>query len=123
MLSTRPRMKIFFALGLCLLASCVSASKTLVGEWRYADPMQSCHYVFNQDGSFNAEVTYQHKLLSQITGKWRVEGRNLLYQYISDARGTVPPGSIDRDKLLNIQPGFFEIEAADGSRRTYVRMK
>ena len=115
-------MKILIAVSLCFLTSCVS-SKSLVGEWRYADEMQSCHYVFKKDGSFSGEVMYQRKLLSQFTGKWTVEGKTLLYQYINDAVGNIPPGAVDRDKLLNVQRAFFEIQAADGSRRKYIRVK
>jgi hypothetical protein len=51
-----------------------------------------------------------------------VNGNALLYTYLSDALGRIPAGATDRDKLLGIQKDFFLIEAADGSRRRYLRV-
>jgi len=48
-----------------------------VGEWRYADKIQACHYVFNQDGTFKGEVVYHAKLISKFTGRWSVDGDTL----------------------------------------------
>ncbi|MEY2562876.1 MAG: hypothetical protein QOH88_1069 [Verrucomicrobiota bacterium] len=121
------RMKALFALTLCLLASCAAVrpatQSTLAGEWRYRDKIQSCHYVFNQDGSFHGEVIYHGKLVSKFTGRWSVQGDALRYNYLTDALHRIPPGSIDRDKLLTVQKDSFAIEAADGSRRTYSRVR
>ncbi len=121
------RMKAVLALTLCLMASCAglrsSSPSSLVGEWRYADKIQGCHYVFNRDGSFKGEVVYHAKLISKFTGRWSVEGDTLLYTYISDALGRIPAGAIDRDRLLVVQKEFFIIEAADGSKRKYLRIR
>lgn len=119
-------MKAAFALLCCLMASCAgvqSPSATgLLGEWRYADKIQSCHYVFRRDGSFSGEVIYRKKLISKFTGRWSVHGNNLLYTYTSDLLERIPAGATDRDKLLSVRKDFFIIEAADGSRRKYLRL-
>ena len=122
-----PRMKAVLALTLWLMASCAglqsSSPGSLVGEWRYADKIQSCHYVFNRDGSFKGEVVYHGKLISKFTGRWLVNGDTLLYTYISDVLDRIPAGATDRDKLLSVRREFFIIEAADGSRRKYLRIR
>ncbi|PZR76036.1 MAG: hypothetical protein DLM73_03660 [Chthoniobacterales bacterium] len=119
-------MKMLRALIFFLMASCASLPSTrnsLVGEWRYADKVQSCHYVFKNDGLFTGDVIYQGKLLFKFTGRWSVEGKALLYTYINDAMGRIPPGATDRDQLLSVKKDLFVIEAKDGSRRQYSRMK
>jgi hypothetical protein len=120
-------MQTVFALALCLMASCTTVQPTsqtqLEGEWRYADKIQTCHYVFKRDGSFHGEVTYHRKLISKFTGRWSVQQNTLVYKYISDALDRIPIGAIDRDKLLLVQKDSFTIEAADGSRRRYDRIR
>jgi hypothetical protein len=120
-------MRVVCALFFCLTTSCAlfrgSAQQSLVGEWRYADAVQSCHYYFKGDGLFTGEVRDRAKLVSKFTGRWSVQGHAILYTYISDALGRIPAGVTDRDKLLSIQKDSFVIEAADGSQRRYSRVK
>jgi hypothetical protein len=120
-------MKAAVAIFCCLMASCAGlesrAANGLVGAWRYADKTQSCHYVFKHDGSFSGEVIYRKRLISKFTGRWTVNGTNLLYTYTSDALDKIPAGATDRDKLLSVHPEFFVIEAADGSKRKYLRVR
>jgi len=111
----------------CLLASCAGitpkSSSRLVGEWRYADKIQACRYVFKGDGSFEGDVVYQAKLISKFRGRWSMTDDVLLYTYTSDALRKIPAGATDHDRLLTVQREFFVIEAADGSRRKYVRVR
>ena len=120
-------MKTVCALAFCLMASCAAfppaTQSELVGEWRYADKIQTCHYLFKRDGSFHGEVTYHQKLISKFAGRWSVQDDTLLYKYISDALDRIPAGAVDRDKLLLVQKDSFTIEAADGSRRRYARIR
>jgi hypothetical protein len=120
-------MKAVLALTLCLMASCAGlrspSPSSLVGEWRYADKIHGCHYVFNRDGTFNGDVVYRAKLISRFAGRWSVDGYTLLYTYVSDALDRIPAGATDRDKLLSVQREFFIIEAADGSKRKYLRVR
>jgi hypothetical protein len=120
-------MKRVFALICCLMASCAGtqtrSASALLGEWRYADEIQSCHYVFNRDGSFSGQVIARGQLISKFRGRWTVDGDNLFYTYKSDSLGTIPTGATDRDKLLSVRSDFFVIEAKDGSRRKYLRLR
>jgi hypothetical protein len=120
-------MKIVVALTLCLLASCAGFQTTspnsLVGEWRYADKIQACHYVFGRDGTFHGDVVYRGKTISKFTGRWSVSRDTLLYTYISDTLNRIPAGATDRDRLLRVDKEFFVIEAADGSKRKYLRAR
>jgi hypothetical protein len=120
-------MKIALAFISCLLASCASFSSggrnALVGEWKYADKIQSCRYGFQPDGSFTGEVKSRGTLVSKFRGRWAVKGDVLFYNYISDALGRIPAGATDRDKLLRVEKDSFLIEAADGSQRRYLRIR
>ena len=120
-------MQTVFALAFCLMVSCAAVQpgtqSELAGEWRYTDKIQTCHYVFKRDGSFHGEVTYHRKLISKFTGRWSVQDDTLVYNYISDALDRIPAGANDRDKLLLVQKDSFTIEAADGSKRRYVRIR
>jgi hypothetical protein len=119
-------MKAVLPLLLCLMASCVGVgrkSPSLVGEWRYADKIQACHYVFSRDGSFEGDVVYRAKLISKFKGRWSVTDDVLFYTYVGDALHKIPVGATDQDKLLSVQGEFFIIQAADGSKRKYLRVR
>lgn len=98
-----------------------AADRQLVGDWRYADRVQSCHYSFKSDGSFTGEVRMRSKLVSKFTGHWSVKGKTLFYRYVSDALGRIPAGATDQDELLEIKKEAFVIRAANGDQRRYVR--
>lgn len=100
-----------------------AAGVTLAGEWLYKDPDQSCRYVFSSDGTFTGEVTQGGESLSRFRGKWAIVGNSLLYEYVDDELGRIPPGTKDRDKLLKTSREEFVIEASDGSQRTYRRIR
>lgn len=121
------RVKSYLALALCLLASCAGsgpvAQSRLVGEWRYADKTRSCHYVFNRDGSFTGDVVDHGKLISRFAGRWSVDAGTINYIYLGDVFDKIPAGATDQDKLMNVQRESFTIEAADRSRRKYLRIR
>jgi hypothetical protein len=110
------------SLAACATLESPSRSRQLVGNWRYADQVQSCRYSFKSDGSFTGEVKLRKKLISKFKGRWSVRGQTLLYSYVSDALGRIPAGATDRDQLLEIKKDSFVIQAANGDRRRYVRM-
>lgn len=124
---TVARVKSLLTVTLLLLASCAMHPRNpgliLAGEWLYKDPVQSCRYVFAKDGTFSGEVTQRGESLSRFKGRWAVQGDSLLYEYTGDALGRIPPGTRDRDKLLATARNQFVIEASDGSRRTYLRVR
>lgn len=109
------------SLAACATLESPSRSRQLVGNWRYADQVQSCRYSFESDGSFTGEVKLRTKLISKFKGRWSVRGQTLLYSYVSDALGRIPAGATDRDQLLEIKKDSFIIQAANGDRRRYVR--
>ena len=119
-------MKFLLVLSFGLLTSCAGlpprTSNSLVGEWRYADKIQSCHYVFERNGTFRGEVIYRKELLSKFTGTWSVKGDGLYYRYTQDLLGRIQPGALDRDRLLKVEKDFFVIQAADGNKRRYDRV-
>lgn len=95
----------------------------MVGKWQTVDQRGiRADYEFLSDGTFSGSVRSDDGfILSQYTGKWQLRGGAILYQYTSDKKGRIPPGTKDRDKVLRIDRDYFVIEAADGSVRKYVR--
>lgn len=114
---------LLLSLAACATLESPSRSRQLVGNWRYADPVQSCRYSFRSDGSFTGEVKLRAKLISKFKGRWSVRGQTLRYNYLSDALGRIPVGATDSDQLLEIKKDSFVIQAANGERRRYVRMQ
>jgi hypothetical protein len=109
-----------------MLAGCVTVDRqnqaAFVGDWLYADKVQSCRYSFRADGTFHGEVTANAVTISRFAGRWRVKDKALLYTYVSDAFGRIPAGATDRDQLLQVSADSFVIQAANGERRRYRRM-
>jgi len=50
-------------------------------------------------------------------------GQTLHYLYLSDALGSIPTGATDHDQLLEVKKDHFVIQAANGARRRYVRVR
>ncbi len=114
------------ALLLLSLGACASVEQRnraqLVGHWEYADEQQSCDYSFRPDGSFTGQVKFQTKVVSKFNGRWSLRKNALLYTYLSDALGRIPPGTTDRDQILEIREQSFLIQAANGAQRRYHRV-
>jgi hypothetical protein len=115
------------AIFLTLLAGCATLDREsrapFVGNWLYADKVQSCRYSFDADGSFRGEVTSDGATISRFTGRWTVKKNALLYTYLTDAFGRIPPGATDRDEVLQVDRDAFVIRAANGERRRYRRVR
>ena len=120
-----PMKAVLALFSLLMIASCATtgslAGSKLVGNWRYSDEIQRCHYSFNRDGSFSGEVSRSGKLALKFSGQWRLENHAILYVYLSEARGRIPRGTTDRDQLLELRGDSFVIQAANGERRRYLR--
>ena len=121
-------MKAILALfSILALSSCATVEKQsqsqLVGDWRYSDQNQSCHYSFRPDGSFSGEVTRRTKLVLKFTGRWRIEGKALNYVYLTEVFGRIPRGTTDRDRLLEVRKDSFLLQAANGEQRRYHRVR
>jgi hypothetical protein len=110
-----------------ILPGCVTFDRQsrdqFVGEWIYADKMQSCRYSFRADGSFHGEVSLNGTTISRFTGRWTMKDEALLYTYLGDTFGRIPVGTTDRDQLLQVHQDWFLIRAANGERRRYRRIR
>jgi hypothetical protein len=123
-----PMKAILASLSILLITACASVQsqsrvRHLVGDWRYADQVRSCRYSFSRDGSFTGEVRLRAKLVSQFTGRWSIKGQSLRYTYLGDSLGRIPPGATDSDELLEVKKDSLLIQAANGDRRRYVRVR
>lgn len=108
-----------------LSVSCATVSDDpaakLVGRWQSQTQAQTAEYVFKPNGTFTGTVAASGTIVSNFTGRWSLKAGVILYDYTGDTLGRIPAGTKDQDKLLSIAADHFMIEAADGSRRKYVR--
>jgi hypothetical protein len=121
-------MKAVLALILvALLPGCATFDRQsrapFVGDWLYADQVQSCRYSFSADGTFRGEVQQKATTISRFTGRWTVKGHALHYTYLTDAFGQIPAGATDRDQVLQVTRDSFLIRAMNGERRRYRRIQ
>jgi hypothetical protein len=118
--------KLALVLSAFILASCSTIggkeTSNLIGRWRSTDQRHTAEYAFFPNSTFNGSVTGDGVLVSQFTGNWSFRDSAILYQYTFDKMGRIPPGTKDRDKVISISRDQFVIEAADGSRRKYIRV-
>ena len=110
------------------VVSCATAGKpprrdALIGKWRSANGAQVGEYRFLPNGTFTGSVTSGGGLLAKFTGRWALREGAIAYEYLTDATGNIPPGTKDQDKLVAISADRYTIQAADGSRRNYVRVR
>ncbi|MFN2475390.1 MAG: hypothetical protein ABR526_03495 [Chthoniobacterales bacterium] len=119
-------LRIALASILLAVTSCASTSKRpdakLIGRWRAGNQSQTAEYSFAADGTFGGSVKSGATTISKFTGKWAVVDGAINYEYTGDALGSIPAGTKDRDRLLEVTDAYYVIEAKDGSRRRYVRV-
>lgn len=118
-----------FALALIALVTAVSCASTtnspaakLVGHWRATNQSQTADYIFAADGTFTGSVKSGATTIAKFTGHWALQTGSIAYEYTSDVFGSIPAGTKDRDRLLDLQNSYYIIEAKDGSRRRYLRV-
>ncbi|CAN5312472.1 hypothetical protein BH20VER2_BH20VER2_04920 [soil metagenome] len=121
-----PARLLLLIAALCLCACATTGRPTenrLVGKWRYEQGEQSAEYVFSKDRTFTGHVSSGRRVVADFTGRWSLAADAILYEYVSDRKGSIPPGTRDRDRLVSVTPGFYIIEARDGSQRKYARVR
>jgi hypothetical protein len=109
------------------MASCSTVGttgdrQTLVGRWRSTDDQHVAEYTFLANGTFTGYVASEESVLSQFTGKWVLRDGLIRYEYTADRKGQIPPGTRDRDRVVQIKRDHFVIQSADGHIRRYVRV-
>jgi len=94
----------------------------LVGHWRTAGPHLGCDITYAADGTFSGRIELDGAVISTFAGKWSLNGDKLDYTYTKSSPQNAPLGK-DRDRLIEATKNYFVIEASDGSRRKYSRVK
>ncbi len=119
-------LRLSLALALFAFASCATSGRIegnkFAGKWRSSLGPQTAEYLFQSDGTFTGQVRSDGKLVADFAGRWSIQNKTLLYKYTGDRLGQIAPGTLDRDRLLAIEKDHYLIQAADGSRRKYVRV-
>ena len=113
-------------IALCALSCAVTPRRTaspLLGKWRSENRGQIGEYLFLGDGTFSGSVASKGTVLAKFTGAWSLRDGVIYYEYRTDEIGNIAPGTKDQDKLIEISPEKYTIQAADGSRRIYERVR
>ena len=97
------------------------AQDKLVGHWRWSNKVHSCDWILLEDGTFAANVMEKGIMVSRQTGRWTIDGDELVCSSISDEFDMIGSPE-DRDVLLEVAERFFIIRARDGNRRKYERI-
>lgn len=112
------------AAGVFLTASAALARSDLraqlIGVWHIEDQELSSSMAFFQDGSFEGSVSRAGKSLWKCRGSWRIAGRWLHYKYTESNLARIPPGTTDRDKVVDVSDDTLILEGEAG-RETYKR--
>lgn len=118
----KPLVLLFALCAVGCVTTAVRPEATLVGRWRYQNAQQLAEYIFAQDGSFVGHVSSRGVVVADFTGKWSLTPEAIVYEYTSDKKGSIAPGTRDRDQLVSLGPDAYVIQARDGSQRKYVRV-
>ena len=118
----KPSLALIF-LFIPILAISAPKQGQLVGHWRYTDANQTCDMTFAADGTFSGKISRDGAVAWKYAGKWSLADTNLNYEYTESSLERIPVGTTDRDTLVEITKDYYVIEARDGSRRKYARVK
>jgi len=92
----------------------------LVGSWKFEDGQGTfCLLHFGKDGMFDGYLV-KNSNKQAFSGTWQLREDRIVYGYAT-------PGSVagvkDEDKIIELKPKYFVIEARDGGRRQYNKMR
>ena len=118
-------MKTSFIIVLLTCAAAIASptKDQLIGHWGYGDEKLGSEHTFRADGTFTGTVIKDGNVAWRYAGKWSLVGDILNYEYTESSLERIPVGTTDRDKLIEITKDYYIIEARDGSRRKYSRVK
>ena len=94
----------------------------LVGTWRYTADEQTVTYSFDRNGSFTAEAKGEGSLRT-FRGLWELKGDVITYTFTADSGAGQMEGKQDTDRLERVDESSLAIVVADGTHRTYWRVK
>ena len=78
---------------------------------------------FGADGEFSGRVVREGAPVFTYSGKWTLKDADLDYVYTKSSLASIPSGTHDHDRLVELTKDYYVIEALDGSRRKYSRVK
>lgn len=94
----------------------------LVGTWRYSNDQQTATYSFERNGTFTAESKTENSV-RKFRGVWELKDGAIIYTFTSDSGGGQMVGRKDADRLEQVDQSSLVIIVADGTHRTYWRVK
>lgn len=121
-------MKLIVVLFLMLSARLVAAefpAEKMVGQWRYTSKKDNivCNITYSKDGKFFGEVIRNDKKSFVYKGKWKLDGKKLLYTYTYSSKPWIKAGTLDQDEIIEFDAKYYLIKAANGRHRKYVRIE
>ncbi len=102
-----------------------SLDQALVGRWRMEGTLPPSILVLSADGTWAATVRApkQPEVLYQVSGTWWADDRYVHWLYTNSTSPYAPPGTRDRDTLVEIGRDFFVIMNKSKTRQRWVRVQ
>jgi hypothetical protein len=101
-----------------------SRNPKLVGKWSYKGAEGGSVVTISADGTWSAIVSYPAgQPDDQFSGKWITDDDFIYWAYETSSSPKVKVGARDRDRLIEIGTGHFEVETTTRRRHTYFRVK
>jgi len=93
----------------------------LLGTWTIEDDGISSVITFHDDGTFEAQVREGERQQWQFKGSWVLAGKWLHYKYSQSNFAAIPPGTKDRDELINVGEKQLVL-GSESAREVYRRV-
>ncbi len=120
-------IQIILAFLLLAGTACAADDAALLGTWHHEQQMPNAGLVaaemtFVKDGTFHGYIDVQGHRFWNYAGNWKVKDGWLYYDYTKSDRDGIPPGTKDKDQILQITPTELKIRS-EGGEEIYERRK
>jgi hypothetical protein len=99
----------------------VATTEKILGHFRTGNFSNNCDIHFKVRGYYSGICSSKNKILWTYSGVWQIKGHYLNTLYTKSSLRSVPPGTKDKDKIIEIKDNYFIIENQSGRISKYVR--
>jgi hypothetical protein len=105
------------------LAEGYSRDPRFVGHWRHKGDTAASVLTIGKDGTWSATVAVDNGPVYEVAGKWLTDEHYIYWLYTESTSPYAPPGTRDKDRLIDIADDYFVTARRDGKRTKYERIK
>ena len=105
------------------LADGYSRDPRFVGQWHHKSDTAASVLTVGKDGTWSATVAVDNGPIYEAAGKWLTDEHYIYWLYTKSTSPYAPPGTRDKDRLIDIADDYFVTARRDGKRAKYERIK